>query len=335
MTGHKITVALIGAGFIGELHAKNLARHADVVLRYVVEPSEALGRRVADATGATWLSDATVAYEDSSVEAVWIASPAKTHTDFIRRAARTGKAIFCEKPVGMNMEDVEVLVSELCHYKHPIMIGFNRRFDVSHARLKEIVESGGIGEVEMVSITSRDPNPPPPAYMKATPGGIFYDTMIHDFDIARWLLGIEATEVYATASSHLEGELNPDREYDAATATLKTTSGAVCQVSASRRAVYGYDQRIEVFGSRGMVQSQNHGKTNVQVYGADSIHTDPLKNFFIDRYADAYIREIDQFVAAVRGETTKFPNVWDGRQALHISMEALKSARSGSPVSLK
>ncbi|AGS24372.1 inositol 2-dehydrogenase [Rhizobium etli] len=334
MTKQKVTVALIGAGFIGELHAKNLARHADVELKYVVEPTEALGRKVSELTSATWLASAEEAYGDASLQAVWIASPASTHTDFIRRAAKAGKAIFCEKPVGMDMQDVDQLVSELHDYKQPILIGFNRRFDASHARLKEIVDSGAIGEVEMVSITSRDPNPPPPAYMKATPGGIFYDTMIHDFDIARWVLGAEATEVYATASSHLNGELNPDREFDAATATLKTASGAVCQVSASRRAVYGYDQRIEVFGSKGMVQSKNHGKTNVQVYGAEAIHTDPLKNFFIDRYADAYVLEIDYFIAAVRGNASNYPTVWDGRQALHISMEALKSARSGQPVSL-
>lgn len=331
---NKITVALIGAGFIGALHAKNLARHPAITLKYVVEPSDTLGQKVAAETGANWITDINAALNDTEVQAVWIASPASTHTDLIGRSARAKKAVFCEKPVGMNVADVDRLISELNDYSAPILIGFNRRFDTSHARLKEIVDSGAIGDVEMVAITSRDPNPPPPAYMKATPGGIFYDTMIHDFDIARWLLGSDVTEVYATASSHLDADLNPDAEYDAATATLKTESGAVCQISASRRAVYGYDQRIEVLGSRGMVQSLNHGKTNIQIYGAEAISSEPLKNFFTDRYADAYVNEIDRFVAAFHQETNDYPNVWDGREALNISMEALKSAKSGVPVRL-
>lgn len=330
----KITVALIGAGFIGALHAKNLARHSSITLKYVVEPSETLGQKVSADTGATWITDIDAALNDAEVQAVWIASPASTHTDLIGRAARARKAVFCEKPVGMNVANVDQLISELNDYSAPILIGFNRRYDASHARLKEIVDSGAIGEVELVAITSRDPNPPPPAYMKATPGGIFYDTMIHDFDIARWLLGSDVTEVYATASSHLDAELNPDAEYDAATATLKTKSGAVCQISASRRAVYGYDQRIEVFGSKGMVQSLNHGKTNIQIYGAEAISCEPLKNFFTDRYAEAYVNEIDRFVAAFQNTTDDYPNVWDGREALNISMEALKSANTGVPVKL-
>lgn len=334
MSTKKIMVALIGAGFIGELHARNLARHADIALKFVVEPNEALGRRVAQDVNAEWLPEPEAAFADGAVEAIWIASPASTHTDLIRKSAQADKAVFCEKPVGVTIEEVDRLAAELQDFAKPVLIGFNRRFDASHARLKELVAGGAVGTVEMVAITSRDPAPPPPAYMKATPGGIFYDTMIHDFDIARWLLGEEASEVYATASCHLEEDLNPDREHDAATATLKTASGAVCQIAVSRRAVYGYDQRIEVFGSKGMVQSRNHGQTNVRIYGREAISSDPLKNFFIDRYADAYVREIDRFVAACRGESDDYPNVRDGRQALHLSLEALRSARSGLPVGL-
>lgn len=335
MANGKVTVALVGAGFIGGLHARNLARHAGTALRFIVEPDATLGERVAEEVGATWHRDPAAALADGAVDAVWIASPASTHTALIRQAAKAGKAIFCEKPVGMDLEDVDRLAAELDGFEKPVLIGFNRRFDVNHGHLKDAVASGQIGSVEMVSITSRDPQPPPPAYMKATPGGIFYDTMIHDFDVARWLLGEEATEVYATASSHLGPELNPDHEYDAATATLKTASGAVCQISASRRSVYGYDQRIEVFGSKGMIQSLNHARTTVRIFGRDAISDQPLKSFFTDRYADAYVREIDRFVAACRGERVAYPGVRDGRQALHLSLEALRSARSGSPVRLE
>lgn len=334
MTDRKISVALIGAGFIGKLHAVNLSRHPSIALRYVVEPGEQAGRQVAESVGAEWLADPAPVWSDPEVDAVWIASPASTHSTLIREAVKAGKAIFCEKPIGMEMPDVDRLVSEVAGFDRPIFVGFNRRFDTSHARLKELVDAGAVGKVEMVLITSRDPNPPPAAYMKATPGGIFYDTMIHDFDVARWLMGEEAVEVYATASAHLDRETNPDGEYDAATATLKTASGAMCQVTCSRRAVYGYDQRIEVFGSEGMVQSMNHGLTNVQLYGRDRISMDPLKNFFTDRYADAYLTEIDRFVAAVQGKSNDYPTVQDGRQALFLSLEALQSARTGQPVSL-
>lgn len=336
MTGNtKISVGLIGAGFIGKIHAANLCRHAEVELRYVAETNEEVGRLVADAAGATWLATADRIFEDPSLEAVWIAAPAASHSDLIRRAAAAGKAIFCEKPVGIEMNDVDRLVAELRGYRKPIFIGFNRRFDESHARLKQLVDDGAVGAVEMVIITSRDPNPPSAAYMKATPGGIFYDTMIHDFDIARWLLGEEPVELYATASCHLDAALNPDREFDAATATLKVAGGAVCQISVSRRAVYGYDQRIEVFGSKGMVQSANHHQSNIRLFGDTWISQDPLKNFFTARYSTAYVREIDTFVAACRGHRADYPGVVDGRQALHLSMEALRSSRTGDPVKLE
>lgn len=333
MTG-RIAVGLMGAGFIGALHARNLARHGDVALRTIVEPNEKIGRAVADETGAAWAAAPEAILSDPLIEAVWIASPARTHTDLIRRAIGAGKAVFCEKPVGTDMAEVDALVADFASYARPVFIGFNRRFDATHARLKEIVDSGEIGTVEMISITSRDPSPPPVDYMRATPGGIFYDTIIHDLDIARWLLGEEPVEVYATANCHLDKDINPDGDFDAATVTLKCASGAVCQIAASRRAVYGYDQRIEVFGSKGMVQSPNQGRTDVRVYGAKAIWEEPLKNFFIDRYAAAYVVEIDRFVAACRGEASDLPGLRDGREALHLSFEALKSARSGMPVKL-
>lgn len=334
MTSTIVNVGLMGAGFIGALHARNLARHPAIRLVAIAEPNAEMGQSVASQVGAEWVPEPEAILADCRVDAVWIATPARTHADLIRRAIEAGKAVFCEKPVGMDMGEVDALVAAFSGYERPVFIGFNRRFDATHARLKAVVDSGEIGTVEMVSITSRDPSPPPVAYMKATPGGIFYDTVIHDLDIARWLLGEDPVEVYATASCHLDGTLNPDREYDAATVTLKCASGAVCQIAASRRAVYGYDQRIEVFGSKGMVQSQNHAQTNVRIYGVDGLREDPLKTFFIDRYSEAYVVEIDRFIAACRGEKVDFPDLRDGREALYLSFEALKSAQSGAPVRL-
>lgn len=335
MDTKKYTIALIGSGFIGALHAKNIFDHPRATLSYLVEPNEKVGQALAEQYNTKLLGSVDEALADPKLDAVWIASPASTHSDLIRRAAKAGKAIFCEKPVGMDMEDVDRLLEELKGYAKPILIGFNRRFDPSHSKLKHFVNEGRIGKLEMVAITSRDPNPPPVDYMRKTPGGIFYDTMIHDFDIARWLLGEEPIEVFATASTHLGKAINPDGEMDAATATLKTASGAVCQISVSRRAVYGYDQRLEVFGEAGMVQSENQSQSQVRVYGKDAVTSDPLKNFFIDRYAEAYVREIDAFLDAIEGKTVSYPTLKDGREALALSMDALRSARTGLPVACR
>ena len=332
MDNRTYAIALIGSGFIGGLHAKNIAAHSRTVLRYLVEPNLAVGTELAARYEAKLVDSVDEALADEDLDAVWIASPANTHSDLIRKAAKAGKAIFCEKPVGVELDDVRRLLDELRAYSKPILIGFNRRFDHSHERLKQLVDVGKVGKVEMVVITSRDPQPPPIDYMRIAPGGIFYDTMIHDFDMARWLLGEEPTEIYATASTHLGAVFNPDGEADAATATMKTASGAVCQIVVSRRAVFGYDQRIEVFGSEGMVQSENQAQNHVRIYGKEAITSDPLKTFFTDRYAEAYVREIDVFVDALEGKPVSFPDLYDGREALALSMDALESARTGRPV---
>lgn len=245
-----IKTALIGAGFIGRVHARNLAQNPDFDLAYIVDGNEKVGRAVADESGAEWLAVPDAVFADDSIDAVWIATPPASHAALLRAARAANKAIFCEKPLSPDMDEANQLVAEFGGYGKPVFLGFNRRFDPSHARLKALIDDGAVGEIEMVVITSRDPNPPPVDYMRATPGGIFYDTMIHDFDIARWLTGAEPTSVFATASAHLDTELNPDKDPDAATATLRMTNGAVCQFICSRRASFGYDQRIEVFGSK-------------------------------------------------------------------------------------
>lgn len=329
-----IRTALIGAGFIGRLHARNLARSPDFDLAFVVDANAETGRTVAAEAGAEWLAIPDAVFADDSIDAIWIATPPASHAALLRAARGAGKAIFCEKPLSPDMDEATQLVAEFEGYAKPVLLGFNRRFDPSHARLKALIDDGAVGEIEMVVITSRDPNPPPVEYMRATPGGIFYDTMIHDFDIARWLTGSEPVNVYATASAHLGAELNPDGDFDAATATLRMTNGAVCQFVCSRRASFGYDQRIEVFGSKGMATSANHSETQVVIANREGFHSDPLQNFFTDRYAEAYRTELDAFARACRGEETSYPGTFDGAEALRISLAALRSATEARPIEL-
>ncbi len=326
-----IKTALIGAGFIGRLHAKNLSQHPDFNLAYVVDANEEAGIEVAANSGAEWIAAPDQIFADSSIEAVWIATPPASHAAMLRAACKAGKAIFCEKPLSPQMDEATQLVAEFEGYAKPVFVGFNRRFDPSHSRLKTLIDEGAIGKIEMLVITSRDPGPPPVEYMRATPGGIFYDTMIHDFDIARWLVESEPAEVYATASSHLGPDINPDKDFDTATATLKMKDGAVCQFNCSRRATYGYDQRIEVFGSKGMVTSTNHHDKQVVLANTEGFRSEPLKNFFTTRYAEAFLAELDIFIKACRGEQVTYADAAAGAAALRISLEALKSAQEAKP----
>jgi myo-inositol 2-dehydrogenase/D-chiro-inositol 1-dehydrogenase len=330
-----VKFCLIGAGFIGSVHAKNLAQHPKANLRYVVDIDMQAGFQLAERYGAEFHNDVGEVLADDDLDAVIIATSADTHTQLIKAAARANKAIFCEKPIGTRLDQVDACLASLEGFQRPLQVGFNRRFDPNHRALAEAVKNGDIGKVELLVITSRDPQPPPIDYMHNTPGGLFYDTMCHDFDTARWLLGEEPTEVYATASSMIGPELNPERDPDTAMAILKTASGALCHINVSRRSVYGYDQRIEVFGSKGMLQSGNIQRSTVQRYGADAIRQDPLMHFFIERYREAYVNELDHFIEVVIENGATEIGAIDGRQSLVLSLAALESARTGHPVTFE
>jgi len=327
-----LKICLIGAGFIGKVHAENLSRHPQVSFAGVCDLDQGAAEAVAEQYGAVTFSRFEEVLADEKIDAVLITTPPGTHPALISQAASAGKAVFCEKPIGMDLDQVDALLQSLADCQRPIQIGFNRRFDPHHRALAEKLKAGAIGRLEQVIVTSRDPHPPPVDYMRSTPGGIFYDSMIHDFDMARWLLDEEPVEVYAVASSLLGEQLNPDREPDTAIATLRTASGKMCAIHMSRRAVYGYDQRIEVFGEKGMLQSGNVQVANVRQYGADSISEEVFLDFFIDRYRQAYVRELDCFVKAVLNKGPVEVTSWDGRQSLALSLAALRSASEGVPV---
>jgi myo-inositol 2-dehydrogenase/D-chiro-inositol 1-dehydrogenase len=325
-----IEICQFGAGRIGRMHAENLARHPAYRLRYVVDVHEPSARAVAEATGAT-VARTEQALADPAVAAVLIASSTDTHAELIEAAARAGKAILCEKPIDLSRVRVDACLEVADRAGVPLMVGFNRRFDGNFGELKRTVEEGRIGELELVSITSRDPGPPPAAYIEVS-GGLYRDMMIHDFDLARWLLGEEPTEVFAAGSCLVDPEIGRLGDVDTALVVLKTGSGKLAQISCSRRASYGYDQRLEVHGSKGMARAENVRLSSVEVADDAGWHGEKPPHFFIERYAQAYRSELDHFAACVQERRMPSPSGEDGRRALALADAAVESLRSGRAV---
>ena len=325
---------LIGAGVIGTVHAANIATHPEATLRYVVDVVEEAGRGLADRHGAQFCDDVETALGDAAIDAVVVASDARTHADFVTRAARNGKAILCEKPLDLDPVRADACAREVEAAGVPFQIGFHRRFDPSFRALRAAIEDGEVGDVELVCITSRDTEMPPLDYFKKTPGCLWKDMMIHDFDMARWLLGEEPAEIFAAASCLVEPELAGIGEVDTAIVTMRTAGGALCQINGSLRTTYGYDQRAEVFGSKGMVAADNLRPTTMERYSAKGTRRDNPHHFFLERYSDCYRVELDHFVGALKSNTAPSPGLEDGRQSIRLAAAAIESHRSGVPVKL-
>ena len=324
-----IQICQFGAGRIGTLHAANVASNPACVLRYVVDVDPGAAQGLAAKHGAQ-VADADTALADPAVDAVIIASSTNTHADLIGAACRAGKAIFCEKTIDLDTARVDAVLAEL-KTSVPFLIGFNRRFDPSFDALHRTVVNGGVGKVEFVAITSRDPGAPPLDYLRVS-GGLFRDMMIHDLDMARWLLPDEPAEVFAAASCLVDPAIGGIGDVDTAAVTLKTVGGALCVINNRRRAVYGYDQRIEVFGSGGMVRAGNPLPTTVERMDGDGATRDKLRHFFTDRYAEAYRIELQHFVDCVVGKAVPLAGAEDSRQALRLADAALESLNSGASV---
>ncbi|MBV8654282.1 MAG: inositol 2-dehydrogenase [Alphaproteobacteria bacterium] len=325
-----ISFSQFGAGRIGAIHADNIARHPGARLRHIVDVDGAAAERLAAKHGAD-VATAEAALADPAIDAVLIASSTDTHAGLIEAASRAGKAVFCEKPIDLDRSRVEACLAVAEAAGTVLMIGFNRRFDPNFAKLHEQLRAGRIGKLEMLSITSRDPGPPPLAYIKVS-GGLFRDMMIHDLDMARFLLGEEPVELFATASCLVDPAIGAAGDVDTALVTMKTASGTLCQISNSRRASYGYDQRIEAHGSKGMLRAGNVTQSTLEYSGADGIVGEKPLHFFLERYAEAYRRELDHFIAAVTGGTKPVTGGADGLRALALADAAVEAAKSGRVV---
>jgi len=327
-----VKFAVLGCGRIGRMHALNLARHPRAELGYVYDIVADAAASVAEATGAQQAREVEEILA-ADVQAVLIASSTDTHLDLLVRAVEAGKAVLCEKPIDLDLAKVDASWARIKERGATIMVGFNRRFDPSFKALRARIQAGEIGRLEQVVITSRDPGPPPVAYIKVS-GGLFRDMTIHDFDMARYLMG-DVAAVHATGAHLVDPAIKEAGDIDAAMITLVAQSGAICQISNSRRCAYGYDQRIEAFGERGMLQAGNQRPTTVSFWNASATEAkDPVLNFFIERYTPAYLAEIDHFVDCVEQGTAPLATYRDGREALALADAALESLKTGQTVRL-
>ena len=325
-----LRMAVLGAGRIGSIHARNIAASGKAMLVAISDPDAAAAARVAVETGANVAAiDAVLA--DRTIDAIAVCTPTDTHADLIERAVTAGKAVFCEKPVDLSSERIVRCLAVVAKSGRPLMIGFNRRFDPSFAAVKARIGHGEIGNVELVTILSRDPSPPPIDYVRRS-GGLFRDMMIHDLDMARFLLGEEPVEVFAYGSALVDAAIGQAGDVDTAVCVLKTKSGKIANISNSRRATYGYDQRIEVHGSKGMLAAGNRTQTTVTMAGGDGYTSDPALPFFLERYADAYRNELAAFIAAVGKGVAPDPSGQDGLKAQRLADAATESAKSGARV---
>lgn len=332
-----IRIALFGAGRIGTVHADNIASlHPRAQLACVYDINAAAATALAARHGASAAASVDGVLGDPGIDAVLIASSTATHVELITAAARAGKAILCEKPIDLDIARVERCRAAIAGTGVPIQLGFNRRYDRSHRALRDAVRAGEVGALELLAITSRDPGLPPVAYLKGS-GGIFRDMTIHDFDLASFILGNDPiVELYATGSVMVDQALREFDDIDTAMVVMKAASGALVHINNSRRAVYGYDQRVEAFGASGMVQSGNHFASSLLRFNAQTTEARaPLLHFFVERYLQAYRDELTEFVEVVESGRQPTAGFEDGRRALLLADAAWESLRSGRKVTLR
>jgi myo-inositol 2-dehydrogenase / D-chiro-inositol 1-dehydrogenase len=322
---------LFGAGRIGHVHAASLAAHPQTELAVVHDPVEAAALEVATRYGAAPTRDAEAILGDDSIGAVVIASPTATHVDLLTAAVRAGKAVLCEKPIDLDLARVDACWEDIKDLESTVLVGFNRRFDPTFAEIRDRIAAGEIGRLEQLIITSRDPAPAPAAYI-ASSGGLFRDMTIHDFDMARFLVG-EMVEVQATGANLIEPYIAEAGDIDSAVVVLRGAGGELCQIVNSRRCSFGYDQRLEAFGAEGMLTAGNQVATSVRRSGAGGTETaSPYLDFFLDRYTPAYRAELDHLVSCVERGKPPSPGFADGRAALVLADAANESMQTGRAV---
>jgi myo-inositol 2-dehydrogenase / D-chiro-inositol 1-dehydrogenase len=326
-----VGIAVLGCGRIGRIHARNLAQHPRARLLMVFDVLAEAARQTAAGLDVEVARSVEEALSDSRVQAVVIATPTGTHVPLMRAALAAGKAVFCEKPLDLDLERARACWREIEPHKPRVMVGFNRRFDPSFSALRERLRKGEIGTLELTVITSRDPAPPPATYLKSS-GGLMRDMTIHDLDMARYLAG-DIAELHALGANLVDPRIGELGDIDTCTVSLRAKTGALLQINNSRRCTYGYDQRIEVFGSAGMLVAGNRYPTSVESWNAErTAAREKVLDFFIERYREAYQAELDAFVSALADQRPLSPDFSDGLAALELAAAAEESRRSGRVV---
>ncbi|MFD2216769.1 MULTISPECIES: inositol 2-dehydrogenase [Metabacillus] len=331
----KLTLGIIGAGRIGRLHVDNLKLVPEIKIKGVSDVViDHLETWATEKQIEVLTTDYKVLLNDPEIDAVFICSPTTTHANLIKEAAAAGKHIFCEKPVSFSVEETEEALAEVDKAGVKLQVGFNRRFDPNFKKIRSLVQDGTIGIPHILRITSRDPQPPGVDYIK-TSGGLFMDMAIHDFDMARYVMGSEVVEVSAHGAVLVDPAIGEAGDIDTAIVTLKFANGALGVIDNSRQAVYGYDQRLEIFGDKGAAQADNNRATNVEVSTAESVLKEKPLYFFLERYTQAYIDEVTEFAKAILENGDLTCTGFDGLQAERIAKAAKQSLETGAPVTLE
>jgi myo-inositol 2-dehydrogenase / D-chiro-inositol 1-dehydrogenase len=335
MSTSTLKIGLIGAGRIGRLHAEHLAfRLPEAKLLMITDVQESAAQECAQRFGVPdWGADYQQIICHPEIQAVVVCSPTDTHAEIIQAAAAAKKHIFCEKPIDVDLGRIDRTLEVVDKNKVILQVGFNRRFDPNFRRVRQAVAKGEIGTPHQVRITSRDPGPPPIEYIKKS-GGIFLDMTIHDFDMARYLVGSEVEEIYATGSARVDPAIGKAGDLDTVTILLKFANGVVGTIENCRQAVYGYDQRVEVFGSGGSIVVDNNYPNTAVVQGKTSIYRDPPLHFFMQRYLESYLVEMQEFIEAVRKATTPPVTGAEGRIPVVMALAAKRSVSENRPVRL-
>ena len=326
-------IAVLGCGRIGRMHAANVAAHRRASLAMVYDIQHAAANEVASEYYVAAAQTAEEVFQSSDVDAVLIATATPTHAEYIEASVAAGKPVLCEKPIDLSLERVNTCAARVADQNIPVQIGFNRRFDPGHQAARAALVAGEIGELHQVIITSRDPGMPSRAYYEEA-GGLFRDMVIHDFDLARFMLGEEPVEVFAIGGRLIDPALMVELDdFDTSMIIMRTASGKQCHVNTSRTSTFGYDQRVELLGTNGMLQSLNRKPHELRKFGAQQSEAgEPYLDFFIERYREAFDAEIDAFIDSVQNGVPVEPGFEDGRKALVLAEAALISAAEGRMV---
>lgn len=331
----KLNIGIVGAGRIGKVHAASITYHIpQAQIAMVTDVYEPAAKALAETYGVPrYSTDYMDIVNDPEIDAVLVCSPTPTHADISIAAMKAGKHVFCEKPVDLTIEKIKKTAQVAQETGRKLQIGFNRRFDHNHGKVQQMAANGTLGNVELIKITSRDPEPPSPEYA-ASSGGLYIDMMIHDFDMAMFLAGCDVTEVYAMGTSLVDKRIGEAGDVDTAIVTLTFANGALGVIDNSRRAAYGYDQRVEVFGSLGMAAGENDGDSTVKVSTAAGVVSDKPQYFFLERYMASFVEEMRQFIAAITEDKDVPVGIHAGLMSVVLAKAAKKSLDEHRPVKI-
>ena len=329
MGQNQINIALLGLGRIGQMHALNLINHPEFNLKYTFDIDKNLNKKLRKKYNSISINNPNVAFNDKSIKCIFIATSTKTHLNYIDKAVRNKKVVFCEKPLDLSLKKIDEYKKKLSKFNPKIQIGFNRRYDAGHNSLKKNLVNGKIGKLEKIIITSRDPAPPSADYLKNS-GGIFKDMMIHDFDLARYYVGSdEFKHLFATGEYFKDKKFKKVKDLELATVVMKTRKGVQCVITNSRHCSFGYDQRVELFGSKGMVISENQRDLETTSYFKNSTGSKrSFKNFFIERYSEAFKNQLSDLARFCKKNIKPRANFEDGRMSVILAETANKSLKT-------